>query len=149
MNLENTYICTVCGITCMWASTRGRYEDIDEKGYCPFCRGEMIDTNIEFLDFIKKSKKDPDFENNLIETMVKPLGKFDPSKQKKSNKSIELRRASSSSIKPTNIPKCPTCQSTNIRKIGGIERGTSIAVFGLFSKKINKTFKCNNCDYTW
>ena len=48
-----------------------------------------------------------------------------------------------------NKPKCPTCGSTNIKKIGGIERGASIAAFGLFSKKINKTFKCNNCGYTW
>ena len=46
-------------------------------------------------------------------------------------------------------PKCPTCQSTNIRKIGTLERGASVGMFGLFSKKINKTFKCNNCDYTW
>ncbi len=48
-----------------------------------------------------------------------------------------------------NIPKCPTCQSTNIRKIGGVERGASIAMFGIFSKKINKTFKCGSCGYTW
>ncbi len=46
-------------------------------------------------------------------------------------------------------PKCPTCQSTNIRKMGGIERGISIYAFGIFSKKINKTFKCQNCGYTW
>lgn len=49
----------------------------------------------------------------------------------------------------SNIPKCPTCQSTNIRKMGGIERGASIWTFGLFSKKINKTFKCNQCGFTW
>ena len=48
-----------------------------------------------------------------------------------------------------NKPKCPTCGSTNIKKIGSIERGASIAAFGIFSKKINKTFKCNNCGYTW
>ena len=47
------------------------------------------------------------------------------------------------------VPKCPTCQSTDIRKIGGLERGASIIGLGLFSKKINKTFKCNNCGYTW
>ena len=46
-------------------------------------------------------------------------------------------------------PKCPTCQSTNIRKMGGVERGVSSYAFGLFSKKINKTFKCQNCGYTW
>ncbi|WP_458397381.1 hypothetical protein [Anaerotignum sp.] len=48
-----------------------------------------------------------------------------------------------------NRPKCPTCQSTNIAKIDGLERAGSIAVFGLFSKKINKTFKCKNCGHTW
>ena len=47
------------------------------------------------------------------------------------------------------VPKCPTCGSTNIRKMGGVERGASIAAFGIFSKKINKTFKCGNCGYTW
>lgn len=48
-----------------------------------------------------------------------------------------------------NKPKCPTCGSTNIKKMGGVERGASIAAFGIFSKKINKTFKCCNCGYTW
>lgn len=48
-----------------------------------------------------------------------------------------------------NIPKCPTCQSTNIQKISNIERGASVGLFGLFSKKINKSFKCGNCGYTW
>ena len=45
--------------------------------------------------------------------------------------------------------KCPTCGSTNTRKIAGLERGASILTFGIFSKKINKSFKCNNCGYTW
>ena len=48
-----------------------------------------------------------------------------------------------------NMPKCPTCGSTNIRRMSGVERGASIATFGIFSKKINKTFKCGNCGYTW
>lgn len=48
-----------------------------------------------------------------------------------------------------NIPKCPTCGSTNIEEIGGLERVASVVVWGLSSKKINKTFKCKNCGYTW
>lgn len=48
-----------------------------------------------------------------------------------------------------NRPKCPTCGSTNILKIGTGERVTSVVMFGLFSKKINKSFKCKNCGYTW
>ena len=49
----------------------------------------------------------------------------------------------------SNQPKCPTCGSTNIRKIGTGERVASVVGFGIFSKKINKTWKCNNCGYTW
>lgn len=47
------------------------------------------------------------------------------------------------------IPKCPTCKSINVQKIGTGERLASIAMIGIFSKKINKSFKCNNCGYTW
>jgi hypothetical protein len=48
-----------------------------------------------------------------------------------------------------NIPKCPTCQSSNVKKIGNLERAGSVAMLGIFSKKINKSFKCQNCGYTW
>lgn len=61
----------------------------------------------------------------------------------------QIAQANAQAQEWLNKPKCPTCGSTNIKKIGGIERGASIAAFGIFSKKINKTFKCNNCGYTW
>lgn len=48
-----------------------------------------------------------------------------------------------------NKPKCPTCNSTNVKKIGGLERAGSVYMFGIFSKKINKSFECKNCGYTW
>nr|DAT08931.1 MAG TPA: Transcription factor S-II (TFIIS) [Bacteriophage sp.] len=61
----------------------------------------------------------------------------------------QIAQANAQAQELLNKPKCPTCGSTNIKKMGGIERGASIAAFGLFSKKINKTFKCCNCGYTW
>lgn len=48
-----------------------------------------------------------------------------------------------------NKPKCPTCGSTNIKSISALNRGVSVAVLGIFSKKINKSFECKNCGYTW
>lgn len=53
------------------------------------------------------------------------------------------------STQPQNIPKCPTCGSTNIRKIKAGERTASIIGFGIFSRKANKTWKCENCGYLW
>lgn len=61
----------------------------------------------------------------------------------------QIAQANAQAQELLNKPKCPTCGSTNIKKIGGVERGVSIWAFGIFSKKINKTFKCGNCGYTW
>ena len=44
---------------------------------------------------------------------------------------------------------CPFCKSTNVRKIGSGERAVSVLGLGLLSKKINKSFKCNNCGGTF
>lgn len=47
------------------------------------------------------------------------------------------------------LPECPTCHSKNVQLISGIERGASIMGLGIFSKKINKSYKCKHCGYTW
>ncbi len=52
-------------------------------------------------------------------------------------------------VSQQNIPKCPTCGSTRISKISNLNRAASVAAFGGMSKKINKSFKCDNCGYTW
>ena len=48
-----------------------------------------------------------------------------------------------------NKPKCPTCSSTNIKKVSGTSKAFSVAMFGLLSQKVKKTFHCNNCGYEW
>ena len=48
-----------------------------------------------------------------------------------------------------NTPKCPTCQSTNIKKISTTNRLISVATLGLASSKIGKQFECKNCGYKW
>lgn len=50
---------------------------------------------------------------------------------------------------PQNIPKCPTCGSTNISKISGIKRAVLGYAFGLFSKTARSQFECKNCGYKW
>lgn len=48
-----------------------------------------------------------------------------------------------------NIPKCPTCSSTNISKISTASKIVGGAMFGLLSKTAKSQFKCNNCGYKW
>lgn len=54
-----------------------------------------------------------------------------------------------SQTKSNPVVECPYCHSTNTKKISGVERVASIATLGIFSKKINKSFKCNNCGGTF
>lgn len=51
--------------------------------------------------------------------------------------------------KERNIPKCPTCQSTNIENISGTRRFISTGLFGLASSDVGKTMHCKNCGYKW
>lgn len=95
--------------------------------------------------------------NGLIDQLVKTSPNFDPYFFEHRNEIIQknheqwnrITTYSKAMEEKPHIPKCPTCGSTNIRKMGGVERGASIATFGIFSKKINKTFKCENCGYTF
>lgn len=48
-----------------------------------------------------------------------------------------------------NKPHCPTCNSTNIKKISGLSKAGSVAMFGIFSQKVKKQMHCNNCGYEW
>lgn len=68
------------------------------------------------------------------------------------NEVLEKMRASNRARREraeASKPKCPHCQSTNIAKISGTERAMSVIGLGILSKKINKSFKCKNCGYTW
>lgn len=49
----------------------------------------------------------------------------------------------------TNIPKCPVCGSTNLKKLDALNRGASVFLWGLGSNKINKTWECKNCKSTF
>lgn len=46
-------------------------------------------------------------------------------------------------------PKCPTCSSTNIKKITVISKATSVAMWGVLSRKVHKQWHCNTCGSEW
>ena len=61
----------------------------------------------------------------------------------------EKYRKELTKLKQDNIPKCPTCSSTNIKKISTTSKVTDTVVFGLFGTKRHKTFHCSKCGYEW
>lgn len=50
---------------------------------------------------------------------------------------------------PKNVPKCPTCGSTNVRRISTLDRAVSVGILGIFSGKIGKNYECLNCKAKW
>ena len=98
-------------------------------------------------DFVPSGKTKEEILNDYatIHKIKEERGKEFEQRQEQAR----IAQANAQAQELLNKPKCPTCGSTNIKKIGGIERGASIAAFGIFRKKINKTLKCNNCGYTW
>lgn len=109
---------------------------------CRYCGSdnttdEISKYHITFGDLVKIEKISKN--GNFILEMVKL----------KNENPIEYELKMQQFKQVSNVPKCPHCQSTNIAKISGTERAASIIGLGIFSKKINKSFKCKDCGYTW
>ena len=164
MSSEYVKFCPVCN------KTRQNMEWCDDekikefsKGYhnvlvpkdgltiCPAGKKGKLEDSILTHDEFNLIEDISDSDRQFLEAMIE-LKKNDPIEYqlKMSQFKTQLQQQESSKrVEEDNKVHCPTCGSTNIRKMGGVERGASIWAFGIFSKKINKTFKCGNCGYTW
>ena len=122
---------------------------------CKFCKeGILEDSILSFKEFLILAKT-ANLNRQFLEAMI-DLKKKDPIEyQLKFNQfktQVEQQEAAEQTKKQAeeaSKPHCPHCGSTNIAKIDGLERAGSIMMFGIFSKKINKSFKCKKCGYTW
>ena len=131
---------------------------IEDKLECDCCHSKVYPVPDEFLVGESKMVINKNLKQQFINEYIKTSPEFDQylfdhrdEILAKQSAEFDAKMTHGKTIleEKSRVSKCPTYQSTNIRKISGIERGTSIYAFGLFSKKINKTFKCNNCGYTW
>lgn len=91
----------------------------------------------------------------LEETLIKPNAFGNPRKSDVFEVIESLKNSSANksiaevSKKEENIPKCPTCQSTDIKKVSTMSKAGSVALWGLFSQKVKKQWHCNNCGSEW
>lgn len=132
------------------------YNNSEQK--CDYCNNDLEYIPKQFLIGKRGIAINDELKDQFINEYIKSSPEFDQylfehREEDMFNKRIsdraKLAHGASILEEQSRVPKCPTCGSTNIRKMGGVERGVSIAAFGIFSKKINKTFKCGNCGYTW
>ena len=126
----------------------GKIKDIGCIDNFKNCGGQMFDTGMKFDEYLIVSKisKDRTFLNAMIELKEKDPIEF---QLKMSQFKTQVQQQESIKTQNDNTPRCPHCKSTNIKSISGLNRGASIAMWGIFSKKINKSFECKQCGYTW
>lgn len=161
------HFCSICGNT----ETVFMYKP-GEKYYCSKCGRMIYPVMNEYLDpnykgSFKSDEAEEEFKQRYIykskdyqKTVEREKDYANDPKERDIDNFLKARqmardgkvfRSENKKIvaKQTYTPKCPTCGSPNISSIGTVERAGSVAMFGLASKKIGKTFKCSNCGYTW
>lgn len=132
---------------------------VPEDMVCPKCKSKLRTTSITIDDYkiIFAISHDTNFiqammdlkEKDIIEYQLK-LSQFKA--QIENNKQTQQQIQQQAKIQKqseVNIPKCPTCGSTNIQKISGLSKAGSVALWGIFSRKVHKQWHCNECGSEW
>lgn len=156
MSTIYNYTCPKCGHT----------DTVFDNPY-PFCEccgyeEVVVEGQYEFRDDYEKiEKENPQMEDEEIRKIVreKHREKYaynSPVFSRVANAHrIEYEKEQAS--KPIRVsdstlqslPHCPTCNSTNIKKISAGAKAVSVGLFGIFSQKVKRQFHCNNCGYEW
>lgn len=127
---------------------------LEEK--CSICGKVKIPVPLNYIqeNEILTDKELDDKKNIIIEELVKTSPEFDQylfdhrdeilAKQS-AEFNAKMEHGKAILEEGSRTLKCTYCGSTNIRKIGLLNRAISIELWGLGSKKIGKQFHCNNC----
>lgn len=111
--------------------------------HCPMCGN--TEPNIELsltdaeLGIIVDVSKDPDFILAMSKLKEDDIIEFN----------IKLNQLKDNLNQSNNTPKCPTCGSTNIKKISATKRFVGTGLFGLASSTIGKNQECLDCGAKW
>lgn len=134
--------CPKCGyITCSQKGER-----------CNFCNEPYAITAYEW-----DLNDDRNMYKIILEEYVKPNPLFDEELYNKrvgvekaqQQATLNQMRMEKQQAQKANVPKCPTCGSTNVEKISTAKKAFGFAMVGLFSSNLGKTMECKNCGYKW
>lgn len=134
---ENITNCEHCGTTIEYSNmlssdfTEMFNAEMEKLGIKPLQNAEPIEKFIH-KTFLLDNKQ---FDEIAFDKKWHPENYEDAPK---SNKELNV-----------NVPKCPTCQSTDIKKISTTSKAGSVFLWGLFSQKVKRQWHCNNCGYEW
>ena len=114
--------------------------------YCPSCLYSCSKTDIDTCPYCNIKFKDSvygTFDDVYKYGENHPELKDSPEfSQEAYNKRVNYVPVDYMSV---NEVTCPYCSSTNTKKISGISKAGSVAMFGIFSQKVKKQWHCNGC----
>ena len=125
---------------------------------CNICGGNLIDTKISYEEYKKlpKTKKCPKCNRKYPKLFIKcskcnvQLIKLSTENKRLDKQVEEIRKQTQEShSSQQNIPKCPTCGSTNVKRITTANRAVSVLTLGILSGKIGKNYECLDCKAKW
>lgn len=133
---------------------------------CPICNTKYQDNlnmcdkcNIELMDWKVAEKiylygydnikdKHPN-EYQIIIRYRQTNGTKGTYKNSSSMSEPVVINANAHNSQSTNIPKCPTCGSTNVHPISSGKKALGFLTMGIFSSSFGKSYECENCKYKW
>lgn len=117
---------------------------------CPYCSGKLLKADISEEDYVTIGNVSND-NRQLLDSMAdlhkKDIIEYELKMSQFRNQYEQGRQAQKQeSSSNSNLPKCPYCNSTDIKKISGFSKAGSVALFGIFSVgKVSKQWHCNSC----
>ena len=149
--MAKCYYCPVCGTintipqkTCMLcdSSVRNRVAKYDRNNYQDKARRYYGDPEQwQRVLTQQEIKRNPEYNARKAEFV-----KFKVNKENAAAQQIEMELPPKR-VEKEYTPKCPTCNSINIKRISGMKRAFHGYAFGIFSKTAFSQFECQNCGY--
>ena len=133
---------------CPKCGNQGIYENGNE--ICQYCGTKELPTKYDWDKWLFGGEYPNNLDEIIFNEYIKDNPLFDENiYEQREGKEKLLQQASLGKQQEQNIPKCPTCGSTNVKHISTLNRAVSIGAFGLFSSKIGKNYECLNCKAKW
>lgn len=129
-----------------------RCDNLNEQ--CDYCHSIVCPVPDEYLGGKSKGFIKKDLEQQFIDEYIKSSTEFDQYLFEHRDEDLFNRRMENKAKldhgkavleEKIRLPKCTYCGSTNIKKIGLLNRAISTELWGLGSKKLGKQFHCNHC----
>ena len=150
MNNDTIYksYCPKCGEIVMYES---------ENEICPFCGTKELPTEYDWNEWLFGNKYPENLDEIIFNDYIKPNPLFDEElynkrvgiEKSQQEATLNQMRMEKRQAQRANVPKCPTCGSTNVEKISTAKKAFGFAMVGLFSSNLGKTMECKNCGYKW